>query len=50
MKPTVYLGVFVDEFLELDQGPSHRWLHVWFTLFHALDKMLRALDSKETSN
>ena len=48
--PTAYVYVFIDYFLGLFQGPVHRRRHVRRTLFHALDKVLRYLDSKDTSN
>ena len=35
------------EFLGLAQGPRHRRRHVCRTLFHALDKVFRPLDSKD---
>ena len=42
-----YVDVFVDDFLGLAQGPRHRRRHVRRTLFHALDKFFRPLDSKD---
>ena len=42
-----YVDVFVDDFLGLAQGPRHSRRHVRRTLFHALDKVFRPLDSKD---
>ena len=48
--PKAYVDLFVDEFLGLSQGPAHMQLHVWYTLFHALDKFFRPLDAEDSSN
>ena len=42
-----YVDVFVNDFLGLAQGPRHRRRHVRRTLFHALDKVFRPLDSTD---
>ena len=42
-----YVVVFVDDLLGLAQGPRHRRRHVRRTLFHALDKVFRPIDSKD---
>ena len=42
-----YADVFLDHFLGLAQGTRHRRRHVRRTLFHALDKVFRPLDSKD---
>ena len=42
-----YIDVFVDDFLGLAQGPRHRRRHVRRTLFHALEKVFRPLDSTD---
>ena len=42
-----YVDVFVDDFLGLAQGPQHRRRHVRRTLFYALDKVFRPLESKD---
>ena len=42
-----YVDVFVDYFLGLAQGPTHRRHHVRRTLFHSLEKVLRPLDKLE---
>ena len=47
-KLLVYMGIFVDDFLGLEQEPQHRHHHVRRTLFHALDKVFRPLDRQKT--
>ena len=42
-----YVDVFVDDFLGLAQGLWNCRRHVRHTLFHALDKVFRPLDSKD---
>ena len=39
------VDVFIDEFLGLNQGPTHRRHHVRRTLFHALDRFFGPLDN-----
>ena len=39
-----YVDIFIDEFLRLAQGRTHRHLRVHPTLFHDLDKMFRTFD------
>ena len=41
------MGVFVDDFLGLVQGLTHRLCQVCRTVFHALDKVLRPLDKMD---
>ena len=43
----VYVDVFVDDFLGLAQGPRHQRHYFRRTLFHALDKVFRPLDSQD---
>ena len=47
-KLLAYVDVFVDDFLGLAQRPMHRRHHVRRTLFHALDKVFRPLNRKDT--
>ena len=49
MKLLAYVDVFVDDFLELVQGPRHRRRHVCRTLFHSLDNVFRPLDQQDTN-
>ena len=49
-KLLAYVGVFVDDFLGLAQGPRHRRHHVHRTLFQALDKVFRPLDRQDTKH
>ena len=46
-KILAYVDVFVDEFLGLTQVPRKQRRHVRCTLFHALDKVFRPLDSQD---
>ena len=48
-KLLAYVGVFVDDFLALAQGPRHRCRHVRRTIFHALDKVFRTLDWQDAN-
>ena len=49
VKILAYVDVFVDDFLGLAQGTWHRRRHVRRTLFHALDKVFRPLNSQDTT-
>ena len=42
-----YIDVFVDDFIGLAQEPRYRCCHVRRTLFHALDKVSRPLESTD---
>ena len=41
------VGVFLDDFLGLAQGPQHRRYHVRRTLSHALDKVFWSLNRQD---
>ena len=43
----VYVDVLVDDFLGLDQVPTHRRRHVRSTIFHAFEKVFRTLDKMD---
>ena len=47
-KLLAYVGVFIDDFVVLAQGPRYLRRHVCRTLFHALDKVFCPLDRQET--
>ena len=47
-KLLAYVEVFVDDLLELAQGPWHCRRHVRRTLFHTLDKVFRPLERQDT--
>ena len=49
-KPASYVDVFVDDFLGLTQGPSHRQLQVRRTLFRDLDKVFQPRDHGKLTN
>ena len=40
---TAYVDVFVDDFLEISQGPSHRQRHIGNTSFQAMGNMFQTL-------
>ena len=44
----MYVDVFVDNFLGLDQGLTHWRRHVCRTLFHALEKVFIPLDKLDS--
>ena len=48
--PTAYVDVFVDDFLSLSQGLTHRKCHIRSTSFHEPGKILRPLDSGDSYN
>ena len=49
-KPMAYLDVFADDVLGLDQGPVHRRRHIQCTLFHAMYKVFKTLETHGTSD
>ena len=49
-KLSAYIDVFVNNFLELDQGPAHRRRQVWQIFFHILDKVLCTCESGDLKN